>query len=455
MTTAETIEDVGATPPSAFRKTQWGMVWLLTLVLFSALTVGGLLAPLQEAAKADLGMNDQELILIVGTASAVPVALLAVPLAWMVDHYTRKWLLIAMASLWAIGTIGTAYADGFLGLFVARFIAGLGAGTAFPVVVSLLADVCMPERRGRAMVLLSMGAWGGAAAAFALGGSLFGWLEANPAFFVPDMTAWRETHLVVGLASAILILPLFLMREPARHEVERTDTRIMPALMAFWRRKNFLGPLFVGNFAGGLAEGAAALWLGSVLIRQFDLQPGDFGWWVGLVILGSGIVGSIIGGFASDYGQKLKMRGGILLPAVIATALSIPASAYPLMPTVHGFAWVLFALLAGGTIINLVNSAAIAVLIPNEERATSLAALKLVSTFVGGIVVPPILVLMTSLMDGPSGLGMALTWLGVITGVISLIGYWFAMAWAPPAFAEVEAERSSGPVSGAGIEPAI
>lgn len=286
------------------------------------------------------------------------------------------------------------------------------------------------------MLLLSIGAWGGAAAAFALGGSLFGYLSSHPGSGLLGLAPWWESHLLVGIGAAILVLTLFLIRESKRHEVERASVAIGPAMRAFWKRRNFLGSLFIGNFAGSLAEGAAALWIGSVLIRQYGLKPEEFGGWVGLVIAGSGIVGSVIGGFSADAAHKLKMRGGILLPAVIATAISIPASAYAIMPNVTGFAWVLFALLVGGSIVNLVNSAAIAVLIPNEERALSLAGLKIVGTLVGGLAVPPIIAAMTTIMHGPTGLGMALTWLGVVTGVISLIGYWFAMTNAPQVVAD-------------------
>lgn len=35
------------------------------------------------------------------------------------------------------------------------------------------------------------------------------------------------------------------------------------------------------------------------------------------------------------------------------------------------------------------------------------------------------------LFKGPMGLGMTLTWLGVITGFTSLAGYWMAMRSAP------------------------
>lgn len=434
MTIAQVVDgdaEISVPPPGIFRKTKWSVVWLLAMTIFAAMTVGGLLAPIQEAVKSDLGINDFQLAMIVGSATAIPAAFLSLPIAWMVDHHTRTRLLIILASLWAIGTIGTAFSQGFYGLFAARLVAGIGAATAFPVLISLLADVCMPERRGRSMLLISIGAWAGVGAAFAIGGTLFGWLEANPSAFIAGMAPWREAHLLVGIGAAILVLPLFLIREPPRYEVEEKNPALIPALKAFWRRRHFLGWLYVGNFSGSLAEGAAALWVGSVLFRQYGQTPGQFGAWVGLVILGSGIVGSIIGGFAADAGQKLKMRGGILLPALIATALSIPASAYPIMPTVTGFAWVLFALLTGGAAINLVNSAAIAVLLPNEERATSLAALAIIGKFVGGPVTAGIIAWMTLLFKGPEGLGITLTWLGVISGVISLIGFWFAMRNAP------------------------
>lgn len=443
MTIVDAAADA-APPPSGFRKTKWSVVWLLTLTIFSALTVGGLLAPIQEAVKLDLGLSDFQLAMIVGSATAIPAAILSLPIAWMVDHHTRTRLLIILAAFWAVGTIGTAFAQDFYGLFAARLVSGIGAATAFPVLVSILADVCMPERRGRSMLLISIGAWAGVAAAFAIGGTLFGWLEANPTAFVADMPPWREAHLLVGIAAAILVLPLFLIREPARHEVERANPPLRVALQAFWSRRGFLGWLYIGNFAGGFAEGAAALWLGSVLVRQYGQSPGEFGGWVGLVILGSGILGSIIGGFTADLSQKLKMRGAILLPALIATALSIPASAYPIMPNVTLFAWVLFALLLGGVIINLVNSAAIAVLLPNEERATSLAALAVIAKIVGGPVTAGVIAWMTTLFKGPMGLGMTLTWLGVITGVISLVGYGMAMRNAPLPAAEALPDAEVG-----------
>ena len=111
------------------------------------------------------------------------------------------------------------------------------------------------------------------------------------------------------------------------------------------------------------------------------------------------------------------------------------------MPSVTLFAWCLFALLLGGVVVNLVNSAAIAVLLPNEERATSLAALAVIAKIIGGPVTAAVVAWMTLLFKGPTGLGLTLTWLGVVTGVISLIGYVFAMRYAPSPAAETPATR--------------
>jgi predicted MFS family arabinose efflux permease len=423
--------DLPSAPSAIDRPTRWGVIWLLTLTLFSALTVGGLLSPLLEAVKADLKLSDWDLGLLAGMATLIPTALLSIPLAWYVDHGTRVRLLKVLASLWAIGTIATAFVNDFTGLFAARLIAGIGSGCVFPVLISILSDSCMPQRRGRTMLLVSIGAWGGVAAAFAIGGSLFGYIAKHPGAGLLGLAPWREVHLLVGIGAALLVLPLFLLREPARYEVERTGVSVRAALDAIWRRKAFLGPLMFAQLTGGLAEGAAAVWMGAVLIRQYGQSPGDFGAWVGLVILGSGIVGAVIGGFAADAGTRLKLRGGILLPALIATALTIPAGAFSIMPTVTGFAWVLFALLTGGTIINLVCSAAIATLIPNEDRALTLAGMKIVSTVVVAGVAPPLIGWMTSFNSSPRALGEAIAVLGVVTGFVSLIGFWLAMRGAP------------------------
>lgn len=442
MTTADIAGDgeILAPPPGTFRKTAWLVICLLTLVVLASATITGLLSPLQEAARIDLRLSDVQIGLALGLAVAAPVAILSLPLAYLIDHGNRVRLLTIFALVWGASTIATAFVTDLTGLIAVRTITGVGAGCVVPIIISLMADLCMPERRGRALVVVSIGFWAGAAAAFAVGGGLFSYLTAHPEAMILGLAPWRETHLIVGLVSLILCLPLVFLREPPRFEVENSTGTVSTTLRALWRRKAFLGPLFVGQFSGGMAEGAAGVWVATVLIRQYDQSPGDFGGWMALVILGSGILGSLIGGFASDAGQKLKLRGGILLIATLGTLVSIPAGAYSIMPTVTGFAWVLFVLLLGGTVVNLNVSAAIAVLIPNEERALCLTILKSVGTVVGLGVAPPLVAWLGHQIGGDAGLGQAMAFFSVGVGFISLGGFILAMMNSPLSPAPIDSQ---------------
>jgi predicted MFS family arabinose efflux permease len=422
--------------PDEGRPTKWGMILLLTLTIFSSLIVGGLGAPLLEPMKADLRLTDLQIGLLAGLASLVPTLLLSLPLAWLVDHGTRVRILAAIITLGAGGTIGMAFVTDFSTLFLTKLVGGLGGAVGFPLLISLLSDVSAPARRGRAMLLISIGAWAGIGAAFAIGGTLFGYFEKHPGSGLLGLDAWREVYLIVGLCSLALVGPLLFLKEPPRYEVERANPTVRESMLALWHRRSFLGPLLVAQLTGGLAEGAAGIWMGAVLIRQYGLSPGDFGVWVGGVIVASGLLGSVIGGFASDAGRKLRMRGGILLPALIASALSVPAGAFSIMPTVTGFAWMLFALLTGGTIVGLVTNAAIALLIPNEERALTLAGIGMITKLAMAGIAPTALGWVASQSKGSFGLGQSIAVLGVVTGIISTIGFWFAMRAAPQEVAQ-------------------
>ena len=163
------------------------------------------------------------------------------------------------------------------------------------------------------------------------------------------MATWRETHLLIGVFGALLLPPLFFLREPERREVEVKDAAFGPTLRALWTKRRFLAPLFVGQIGVTMADTAAVIWATPVLIRGYHLQLSQFSGWVGGVILIGSVLGSVIGGFGADFGHKSGRRGGLLLTAVISTAIGIPAAFFPIMPTVPGFAAMFFLLVFSGS----------------------------------------------------------------------------------------------------------
>ena len=409
---------------------------LLAMTIASGAAMRGAFAPVQEMAKLDLGLSDLQISLVQGLAASIPIAVLAIPIGRLVDRSNRTRLLAAMAVVWTLGTLLTVTAPGFTMLFLARMLAGLGAISALPVAISIAADLSPPEKRGRSLLLLSLGQSVGLAVAFALGGWLSGLLAAPDHGWLArvGIAPWRGVHLVFGAGSALMLLLLLALREPARSELgEAADAALGPVLRELWERRRFLAPLFVGQVSVVMADTAAGIWAAPVLIRDHGLRPDQFAGWMGLVILLPGALGSVIGGVAADLGHKLHLRGGILAGAVVASAVAIPAAFFPLMSGALGFGLMLSLLLLCGAITGLVTATAIAVLIPNELRGVCLGAFIVLGAIIGFGVAPTLVTLASARLGGEAFLASALTMTGVAISGVSLLAFALAMAGAPQA----------------------
>ncbi|KQW80815.1 MFS transporter [Brevundimonas sp. Root1279] len=432
IVTAPTLDDAAAVAPvDPLRRTAWRAVLLVALVVMSAGTVRLGFSPLQEAAKADLGLSDYQIGLVQGIAAALPMALIAIPLGWLTDHTKRTRLMLVLGLIWTAGMIGTAFAQSFETLFAARMLAGLGSMSIVPVAISVLADLSLPQSRGRAMLFLGMGNTLGPALAFIVGGALFTAFVAGAALPGVELAPWREAALVFGIASAVLLVPQLLIREPARHEVEDGGNSLKAMLRALWARRRFLAPLFVGQISVIMADAAAGVWAVPVLQRNLGQSTGSATALVGGLLLVAGVLGPLIGGFAADRGHKSSVRGGILIGAVVASAIGVPAALFPLVTSVPAFVGVLFALLAAGSVTGLITATSIAVLVPNEERGVCLGAFMILGSLIGLGLSPVLVSLGSEALGGEAHLAPALAIVGAVTSLVSLIGFVLAMRNAP------------------------
>ena len=405
----------------------WGALALLGLTICAGVAMQFSISPVSEAIKLDLGLSDRQTSLVQGLAVAIPVALLAIPLGRLTDLSNRVRLLIAMALIWSAGTALTAFAQGFGSLFAARMLANIGAILAVPIVISIASDLSPPAQRGRALLPLSLGKIAGQAVAFSLGGALFGLLTTHAAL-AGGMSAWRGVHLAFALLSAALILPLLLLKEPERRELSQpAGLSFKAAMAAIWARRGLLIPLFIGQVTVVMADVAALNWAPTVLVRDYGLEPGSFAGWLGGVFFLSGLLGSLIGGFAADVGQKSRLRRGILFGAVAAAVLAIPGAFFPLMSDVWSFALLLALLMLCGNVTGLVTATAIAVLIPNEIRGVCLGAFMVVGAVIGFGVAPTMTTLISDLLGGEGQLRYALAITMAATSIIAAIGFARAM----------------------------
>ena len=397
---------------------------------FTTMVSFGIMA---ESAKAEMGLSDELLGLIQGVSAALPLVVFSIPVGILVDRTNRVRLVFISSLVWTIGTFLTAIAETTWLLFIGRMLTGIGTTAALTAALSLSADLCRPEQRGRGILIVTLGKSFGQAAAFALSGWLLGMFaaEARPAWF-GDYNAWRSSQLALGVLSALCTLPLLLLREPERHEVEagpQAPFRVVAAEL--WSRRAFLLPLFVGQTTVVMADAAAGIWAAPVIERTYGLKPEAFSTMLGGAILCAGIFGAILGGMAADWGQKTGRRGGLLLGAIAAAAIGVPAACFPIMPDATFNIALLGLLVMAGTVTGLVTSVALTVLLPNELRGLSIGAFIAIAGLIGFGLTPPLVARVSIWLGGEQHLGMALAIVGVIVSLISVVGFLMAMRNAP------------------------
>jgi MFS family permease len=403
---------------------------LLTLAMATGNVMLGVFSAVQEQAKAELGFSDFQMSLLSGLAVSIPLALLAIPVGLLVDRAVRVRLLLWTAVIWTAGTLLTAFAQGLPLLFLGRMLGSVGANVSTTVAISLAADLCLPERRGRSLLLLTIGKNAGTGLAFALGGWLLGVFITRGG--VLGLSPWRSIHFVLGIVSVAVVVALAFLREPARLE-----TRVGPHApvgatfreLASYRR--FLIPLFLGQVGVLMADAAAAIWAAPVLARAYGVTPQEFAGWMGAVIFGAGLLGAMVGGFAADAGLKTGRRGGILLGAILASIIAMPAALFPIAPTVPTFAATLFVLIFGGTITGLVTATALAVLLPNELRGLSVGVFLAIGGLIAFGVAPTLVAGVSALLGGEAMLDQALAIVGVGVSAIGCLGFFLAWKVAP------------------------
>ncbi len=407
------------------------------LMLGLAMAVGfaqmGSFSTVQEGAKAELHLSDVTLGLIQGGSAAIPLVLFSIPIGILVDRWNRMRLLLLFSAVAVCGSLLTAIAANVPTLFVARMMTGIATTGGLTAALSLAADMCAPAQRGRAMLLVTLGKSLGIACAFALVGWLFGVFAGGFTLFGAGLP-WRATHFALAAIAAIASLPLLLLPEPVRLEVAagpRAAFRVVANQL--WARRAFLIPLFLGQVSVVMADAAAGIWAAPMLTRYFALTPQQFGGWMGALLLGTGIVGAVLGGMVADLGQKSGRRGGLLIGAVGAAVIGIPAAFFPLSGSVPVFALALGTLMLAGTITGLITSVAITVMLPNDLRGLCFGAFIAFAGLIGYGIAPPLVGWVSLLLGGEQHLAVSLTIVGVATSIAALGSFYVAMRRAPVA----------------------
>lgn len=205
----------------------WTVTILLTLLTVVSFVDRQVLALLVDDLKIDLGISDMQFGILIGPAFIFTYNILLFPLAFLIDKWNRKLLLLCGCVLWASMTALSAFAQSYEQLIIFRL--GLAVGEAFlgPISVSLIGDLFSREKRSLPTAIFVAGGTVGTTSATFFSAMAYQWATSTHLVlpFVGVASPWRLTLLAVAFPAFVLgVLFIFLAKEPVRETVPPTSS---------------------------------------------------------------------------------------------------------------------------------------------------------------------------------------------------------------------------------------
>jgi MFS family permease len=324
--------------------------WVLTLLLL-AYTFNfidrTIIATIGQAIKVDLKLTDAQLGLLGGFSFAVLYTILGIPIARLAERWNRVSIIAVALVLWSGFTALCGTATSFVQLLGYRVGVGIGEAGCSPPAHSLISDYYEPKKRATALSIYSFGIPLGTMVGAVAGG----WLAQH--------LSWRLAFIVVGAPGLLMALVVKLViKEPPRGHSEppvhpalpgdvtpdaslafeaapaprfslATEFKeigaVMAALFGKWPVLNMVLGVTIASF-GSYGSGQFAP---PYFIRAFGLNYTQVGLIIGLIGGASAGLGTLAGGFVTDWASKRSPRWYALVPCIgLAIATPIYIAAY-------------------------------------------------------------------------------------------------------------------------------
>lgn len=208
----------------------WYALGVLVIVYVLNFVDRQILSILANDIKADLGVSDDYLGFLYGTAFAVFYALFGIPLGKLADSWKRVKLLAIGLMLWSTMTALSGFAKNAGTLTVARIGVGVGEATASPSAYSLISDWFPARLRATALAIYSSGLYIGGGVSLLIGGLIVeNWNAAYPGGGPYGIVGWQAAFLSVGIPGLLLAIWVLTLREPVRGAIDGLETPEDPA----------------------------------------------------------------------------------------------------------------------------------------------------------------------------------------------------------------------------------
>lgn len=304
------------------------LIAILTLLNLSNYMDRYLVAPLGPLIQKDLGLSDTSLGLL---GSAYIWGFLAASLATgaIARRWSRKTILLVSAAVWMVSTVALGWGSGLVWLLLFRIAIGLGQAAFTTDAPTVVDDEIVHSARGRALAVFYAAIPFGTAFAYIFGGLL------------GKIIGWQWTFILLGSVS----LPLLLLLAESKFGNDANSkprSTILQELLGLLKSHRYVLTV-IGQAAQNFALGGFAFWAPTFLVRKFAYSAEQGSLIFGLILVATGLCGSIFGGWALD---RLKDRDRVRAALKLGTLLMLVILPFGFLSLLTSSAWIFFVSMA-------------------------------------------------------------------------------------------------------------
>lgn len=263
------------------------------------------LAAVMQPMKEALGLTDAQAGSL-QTLFFLSMAAFSLPVAYLVDRWSRRKAIAVMALVWSAFTFITGLGKSYVGVLIPRMLVGVGESAFAAGGTAWITAVYPPESRGKVMGIFSLVVPLGASLGFFLGGliskGMGGWQYPFFVFAVP------------GILLGVLVVFMKDYRTVAHVDEQGNEQGFISSLFMLLRIPT-LRWLYVGVGIRNIVHYSLLTWLPAYFMRSQGVAEDKAGLAMGVIAL-MAIFGAAIGGVLADRWQNRNPKGRMLLLAM-------------------------------------------------------------------------------------------------------------------------------------------
>lgn len=249
------------------------------------------MASLLPIIKVEWKVSDANLGLVTSAVSLF-VAIFVIPMSFLVDRWSRKRMIIIMATLWSLATLMCAFASSFNQLVIFRAMTGIGEAAFSPAAVAMISKRFPKSSRASHIGIFNAGAPIGAGLGFMLGG------------YIGMIYGWRHAFGLVAFPGLVVALLFLLVKDyPTQRLLEqnRLKNSISNNLssIANLLKIKVIWLIYLAYALSIAVNSSVMVWIPSFFVRYHGMNEKTAGLIAGAIAMMI-LVGAPIGGWLAD-----------------------------------------------------------------------------------------------------------------------------------------------------------